>query len=437
VDSIDLAVKNGVLNPGEGRVNVHLDSVNCWIRIEDNGMGISAEDAPAALLDIGNSKKSYKSARGFRGIGRLVGLSYAQRLVFETSFHGEDCGSRITFNADRLQELLTPGKYVGLDLSGVLLESVHQEKFAENKHAHYFRVHLEGIADKDDALQVEKVFDYITQSCPLPYDEEMFSWGNLIRNKLTAYGQQLAEYKIELSTKDDKQFLYKPYRDSFLADKQKRLMDSLECVEVFPLISSRQETLGMVWIGKSKLLGSILNNSIKGLRFRKGNILVGDKVSLNGVFKEERFNGWFQGEVFVFNENIIPNARRDSFERTPEFVELINALSVLGDEMSRKIRAASSDRAKTPRRIAFTDSNMQEQQEIMLVNNSLSIARALKTLDVLRQESDSALPFLKVAQKLTFTEKRLLEKVYEFLCGELNEPHAMHLLVKFVEQQES
>jgi molecular chaperone HtpG len=436
VDSIDLAIKQGILSQREAQVVIRVVADKCLIIIEDNGMGISAEQAQATLLDIGNSKKSYKSARGFRGIGRLVGLSYAQRLVFETSYQGEECGSRITFHSDRLQELLTPGEYTNFNLEDVLIESVRRDTYPEDVSAHYFRVILENVADRDEALQAEKVREYIAQSCPLPYDEEIFSWGDLIKHGLAEHGQQLAEYRIALQTIDDEQLLYKPYRDCFLADRQKKLMDSLENIELYPLISPRQELLGMVWLGKSKMLGSVLNDNIKGIRFRKGNILVGDKASLNGIFKEDRFNGWFQGEIFVFHENIIPNARRDSFERTPEFAELMDALETLGDELSCKIRAASVARAKIPRRRVFTNEEEREQGEIMLVDNSVSIAHALKTLNILRQSKVSTLPFLDADQKLTFTEKKLLEKLYEFLRRELNDTDAMHLLVKFVEQQE-
>ncbi|MDF2523463.1 MAG: hypothetical protein K0R31_1104, partial [Clostridiales bacterium] len=175
VDSIDLAIKQGILSQREAQVVIRVVADKCLIIIEDNGMGISAEQAQATLLDIGNSKKSYKSARGFRGIGRLVGLSYAQRLVFETSYQGEECGSRITFHSDRLQELLTPGEYTNFNLEDVLIESVRRDTYPEDVSAHYFRVILENVADRDEALQAEKVREYIAQSCPLPYDEEIFS----------------------------------------------------------------------------------------------------------------------------------------------------------------------------------------------------------------------------------------------------------------------
>lgn len=436
VDSIDLAIKQGVLDVQKARVVINVDIKKCRIIIEDNGIGVPAEQVESTLLDIGNSKKSYKSARGFRGIGRLVGLSNARRLVFETSYPGEDCCTRLTFNSDRLQELLTPGEYMNLDLEDVLMESVQHDTFPEEATAHYFRVILESVSNKDEALQVEMVRDYIAQSCPLPYDAEIFTWGDMIKSELAEKGQQLAEYQVILLTEDEEYVLYKPYRDSYLADKQKKLMDSLEHVEIYPLISTKGQILGIAWLGKSKLLGSILNDSIKGIRFRKGNILVGDKLSLNGIFKEERFNGWFQGEVFVFHENIIPNARRDSFERTPEFAELMSSLEVLGDELSRRIRAASVARAKVPLRRVITKAGDGEQSELSLVDNSVSIAHALKTLDILRQSKVSALPFLNANQNLTATEKKLLERLYEFLCSELDAAYAMQLLVKFLDQQE-
>lgn len=50
----------------------------------------------------------------------------------------------------------------------------------------------------------------------------------------------------------------------------------------------------------------MLDKNIKGLRLRKGNILVGDKTTLNSIFKKPRFNGWFQGEIFIFDTYIVP-----------------------------------------------------------------------------------------------------------------------------------
>ena len=56
------------------------------------------------------------------------------------------------------------------------------------------------------------------------------------------------------------------------------------------------------------------------IRLRKENIQIGDEDTLGftkGFFKEPRGNGYFIGELFVLDSNLIPNARRDYFNPTP------------------------------------------------------------------------------------------------------------------------
>ena len=76
VDSIDEAVRLGVLTPGAEQIVVRLAPAENQIVITDNGLGIPSTDVEKTLISIGNSKKSSESSRGFRGIGRLAALSY-------------------------------------------------------------------------------------------------------------------------------------------------------------------------------------------------------------------------------------------------------------------------------------------------------------------------------------------------------------------------
>ena len=76
VDSIDEAIRAGVLLPGSEQISVRLVPTDNQIVIHDNGLGISTVDAEKTLISIGNSKKSSENSRGFRGIGRLSALSY-------------------------------------------------------------------------------------------------------------------------------------------------------------------------------------------------------------------------------------------------------------------------------------------------------------------------------------------------------------------------
>jgi len=86
-------------------------------------------------------------------------------------------------------------------------------------------------------------------------------------------------------------------------------------IETFEIKHSRSDrTIAIGWYMKSEFLGTIIDEN-QGLRFRKFNLQVGDRFLLNAFSKEERFNGWVQGEIYVFDDNLIPNARRDDFEK--------------------------------------------------------------------------------------------------------------------------
>lgn len=57
---------------GSEQIIVKLVPTENQIVISDNGIGIPASEVEKALISIGNSKKSSKSSRGFRGIGRFA-----------------------------------------------------------------------------------------------------------------------------------------------------------------------------------------------------------------------------------------------------------------------------------------------------------------------------------------------------------------------------
>ena len=97
VDAIDTAINEGLLTIDESRIEILVDDEHRVISIKDNGTGISGKKAKNTLLDIGNSSKLHTINRGFRGIGRLGGLSYCKRLSFCTSFKGEDIKTIVTF----------------------------------------------------------------------------------------------------------------------------------------------------------------------------------------------------------------------------------------------------------------------------------------------------------------------------------------------------
>lgn len=91
-------------------------------------------------------------------------------------------------------------------------------------------------------------------------------------------------------------------------------------------------------------MGSIYDKTVKGIRLRKGNILIGDHQTLNVVFKDARFNGWSIGEIFAIDKLLVPNARRDNFEKNPAYFSLFEQLMTIAAGITKDIRAASLKR---------------------------------------------------------------------------------------------
>jgi molecular chaperone HtpG len=107
-------------------------------------------------------------------------------------------------------------------------------------------------------------------------------------------------------------------------------------------ITIDDELYALGWYGDCDWYGSLSEHEISGFRVRKGNILIGDNKTLNGIFREARFNGWTQGELFILTDKLIPNARRDDFEQNQYYFKLLDALREgVGLDITRAIREAS------------------------------------------------------------------------------------------------
>lgn len=345
-DAIDVAIQQGVLTPSAGKINVSLSPADRRIIILDNGIGLSAQTAEQTLVSIGNSKKDADVSRGFRGIGRLAALGYCATLIFETSAFSEEQGTRITIDAELLTQLLTTVDGDDSTVTDVLAQICSSSHFPEKESSHYFRVILEGVDDSSGLIDYENVKSYISQNAPVPYNPESFIWGQEIIRRIKNEGIDIKAYDVSVTYGTETVYIYKPYKDSFLVDKGKNQYDRIQDIELVKITQDDGSISAIGWIGKTSYLGSIYDKAIKGLRLRKGNILIGDSQTLNVVFKDARFNGWSIGEIFALSLSLIPNARRDNFEKNSSYFYLFEHLTKQAVEITKEIRTASLLRNK-------------------------------------------------------------------------------------------
>ncbi|MDM8237352.1 ATP-binding protein [[Ruminococcus] torques] len=368
VDSLENALEQHLIEPQSMRIDIIVDEENSYISIRDNGTGIPYNKAVNTLMNIGSSAKRHTNNRGFRGIGRLGGMSYCDNLIFSTSAEGENKKTIIEFDCKKLRQILVPGAYEEMDLAAVMAAVTNTFVELEKEEKHYFLVELKGVSGFSDLLNINTVKSYIAQVAPLPYQTRKFLFSYQLHKFLEEDGYSVEEFPIFIG-EDSSDFepLYKPNRHKFHADRSKKKNDELSSLKFFKVVVN-EEIYALGWYGLCDWLGSISEHEISGLRVRKGNILIGDNKTLNSVFKEARFNGWTQGEVFIVTDKLIPNARRDDFEQNEAYYEFIDKLrESVGVEISKTIREASGKRndnsAKMIREVEKIVSRAQNELE--------------------------------------------------------------------------
>ena len=345
VDSLENAVSTGLIEPQSMRIDIVVNAEDSFITIRDNGTGIPSADAQKTLMNVGSSKKRNANNRGFRGIGRLGGMSYCNTLVFTTSAEMEAVKTVITFDCKKLRQLLVPGQYEDMSLSAVLEEITKVEVLPEKAEKHYFCVEMKDVTGFSDLLDIEAAQSYISQVAPLPYQSRHFIYTSQLKGFLQEKGYTIEEFPIFVGENEsDLEPVYKPNKSRFRSDRGKRTVDDITSMSYFDIVIDG-ELYALGWYGNCGWYGFLSDKELAGFRVRKGNILIGDSKTMNVIFKEARFNGWTQGEIFIVTDKLIPNARRDDFEQNDAYYKLIEALSSkIGAEITRTIREASQTR---------------------------------------------------------------------------------------------
>lgn len=372
VDSLENAVASGLIDKQSMRIDITINEEESYISFRDNGTGISNLEAPSSLLNVGSSKKRNSNNRGFRGIGRLGGMSYCDYLVFTTSAEGEDCKTVITFDCKKLRKILVPGEFEDLSLSDVLASITTIDSFPEKKERHFFLVEMKNVSGSSDLLNVDAAKSYISQVAPLPYLPKRFIYTNQLKDYLEENGYLIEEFPIFVGENEaELEAIYKPNKSRFRSDRNKKKEDELTSLSYFD-ITVDGELYALGWYGNCNWYGYLSERELAGLRVRKGNILIGDSKTLNPIFKEPRFNGWAQGEVFIVTDKLIPNARRDDFEQNEAYYKFMDLLSEsVAPTITKEIRAASTSR-NDPSRKLLNDTGKKVQEAAAIVSEGFN-----------------------------------------------------------------
>jgi molecular chaperone HtpG len=337
-DAIDEARTLGILGPdNKGVVAVTVNTAARSIIIRDNGTGIPGSRFARQLVALGASGKRGTNSRGFRGVGRLAGLGYCQELIFRSRTVGETAISELRWDCRQLHAALRSTNFRG-GLIDIIRDSVAVRRTTPAGYPEqFFEVELRGVVRhrQDRLLSSQAVGEYLAQVAPLPFNPS-FRFGSPITAALEG---QVKLGNIYLTVNGEGP-LHRPHNDRFATGDD--TYDNFTDLGLIHIPGIDGGTAAIGWVLHHGYTGAIpIHVGLKGLRFRVGNMQVGDANLLEEFFPEPRFNAWSVGEIHILDQRILPNGRRDHFQASVHFNNVLNHLAPPIRDIARRCRTSS------------------------------------------------------------------------------------------------
>jgi molecular chaperone HtpG len=349
-DAIRGARADGIIPNTAGLVTIAITGTpkRHTLTIEDNGTGIVAADAVAALVSVGASRKRSNVNAGFRGIGRLAGIAYCTALRFTTTAQGENVATVVEFDCARMRGFMRPSADTQ-DVRTVIQSCVTTTEVAAQLAGHGTKVEMVGLTGLGvEFAEIGKLVNYLRQVCPTDFSDR-FTFAERIRNFAGGMGHPIPIIEVETRFKKEKTQILKAYDDATPTANPKS-----------PSTVADVETLGSAelgwfgWIGKSNFKGELTDHNVAGIRFRVKNIQIDGSelienlaAELTAGGTEGRLQRYAVGEIYITNQAVVPNARRDGFEDGTAWRQIrADIQTKVAKRVVTLVRAASTSRNK-------------------------------------------------------------------------------------------
>ena len=146
---------------------------------------------------------------------------------------------------------------------------------------------------------------------PVPYKNTF-----ILRSCIYSHAKELGCLMDEYCVQVNGQQIFKEYTTKIKEQSGANLRnyDDISKLEFKDFYDDEGNLLAWMWYGLSRFEKSIPKvNQMRGLRVRSGNIQIGNDDVVQDLFKENRGNYYFVGEIFAEDDRLIPNSQRDYF----------------------------------------------------------------------------------------------------------------------------
>jgi len=318
--------------PDDLEVKIDIDLKKGNITILDNGYGIPFDDFEKKMSSLGASEKS-SDMIGFRGIGRLSGMSFCKKLEFKNKHKDSKKIQTFSWQNEAYRKCLEMDTESELETILPEITETKTEEWTRDNPEHFFQVSLFDISEelrrciceqkhKGKKRKIEKLVEIsstfknvLANILPIPYRDD-FSYANRIKEEYNrTFGEQLSKQEFTIYLNNEK--LNKPFYDSDIHDNNLFFIPlSLKGIE-------GDSKIGLLWLSFSYLFKAYSGNY--GISVRNKNMLLsGENILANEASKSPHATTTHAqylsaikgviGELLINTELLKDNSKRDWFK---------------------------------------------------------------------------------------------------------------------------
>jgi len=316
LDCIREYVQNAV-DAGAKKVNIRITGNG--VTIHDTGQGMD-EDQLKAARKFGISAKDLKQHVGFRGIGIYSGYDLSNRLIITTKKKSSPLQYVMRFDFAAMKRELDTKPPGTVSLEALLTGFTNFKKEqAHDANASFTTVELEEISDVHlrRIANRSELRHYILQNLPVDFDTR-FDFREQINTFMSANVPAYKAVIIKLqSDGEPDEVVSKPP------------LTKLRPPQFGPIKGADGKVLAYYWaclnqenkiLGEDNLAltspGQFKPSDWQGFAYKCKGFTIGNRNQLVKMFTlgNGTLYRWYTGEIYVIDEQVIPNTARDDFE---------------------------------------------------------------------------------------------------------------------------
>jgi molecular chaperone HtpG len=335
-NSVDSFIANEAKKQKDFKIDINIDIENRIIKIKDNGYGIEPKLFLEKMRGISSSEKS-KDEIGFRGIGRLSGMSFCKKLIFYNKHETSDTIQIFQWENEAYKKILNTDIEADLDI--VIKQITENAEKKREDSTHFFEVEMCEIEEsllKYISVQDQKTgkkilsgnfITLISNMLPIPYGKE-FSYAAKIHDEYyKIFSESLSRYEFIINLNDEP--LYKTYNDNDIRENNIHFIPiKLKYKENE---EENEENIGVIWLSFDYKFKAYSGNY--GISVRSKNMLLNDKAiladeavkSLMAITTHGQYVSAIKcviGEFLIKTNILKDNSKRDWFKTDANSLQL-------------------------------------------------------------------------------------------------------------------